>query len=282
MPTRGSPAHAGMAPCSTRPCLTTKRFPRPRGDGPWRAGDPIALHWVPPPTRGWPPERGLPERGRPEVPPPTRGWPLVGLAAYGLRVGSPAHAGMAPCAASSARPAQWFPRPRGDGPLSRAYLSGADLVPPPTRGWPLKTGPMGHFQRGSPAHAGMAPRNTSWPSLPVRFPRPRGDGPYDDISLAGIQTVPPPTRGWPLCKHVGARSIGGSPAHAGMAPNATPNDLDYEGFPRPRGDGPCIVALNMATRLVPPPTRGWPRDDEIAAAVFRGSPAHAGMAPRAT
>ena len=132
----GSPAHAGMAPRSTRGLAGSTRFPRPRGDGP-----------------GWP---GLPSCTT-RVPPPTRGWPLYAVRWRAADGGSPAHAGMALFHEHCAKLLAGFPRPRGDGPVEPAVAAPALEVPPPTRGWPLRpVGPAAAGQ-GSPAHAGMAP-----------------------------------------------------------------------------------------------------------------------------
>ncbi len=50
-------------------------------------------------------------------------------------------------------------------------------VPPPTRGWSQREEINAAVQQGSPAHAGMVPIATRPPTAPMRFPRPRGDGP---------------------------------------------------------------------------------------------------------
>ena len=50
---RGFPSHAGMDP-RTRPRWSKgSRLPRPRGDGPFNAGDVTVTHSASPPTRGW-------------------------------------------------------------------------------------------------------------------------------------------------------------------------------------------------------------------------------------
>ena len=167
------------------------------------------------------------------VPPPTRGWPPAMRRRLNGAAGSPAHAGMAP---------------------ARHIHFGETM--------------------GSPAHAGMAPRHCDFCSRPSRFPRPRGDGPrYLEPSVTRI-AVPPPTRGWPPQSRRQRPPGAGSPAHAGMAPPRTATEDSSQvppptrgwpplfrlsattrhRFPRPRGDGPCVVPAAWYSRAVPPPT----------------------------
>ncbi len=170
------------------------RVPRPRGDGPEyhpaMTPDPTGS----PPTRGWPPGYCRPRKVAP---------------------GFPAHAGMAPIAAGSSgwvqgfpRPrgdgpdgAIWvaratgFPRPRGDGPLFGANLSRANLVSPPTRGWPWRALHSRTACRGFPADAGMARALGLAVVSPAGFPRPRGDGPPAAARPSWALAVSPPTRG---------------------------------------------------------------------------------------
>ncbi len=49
-------------------------------------------------------------------------------------------------------------------------------------------------------------------------------------------------------------------------------------FPRPRGDGPCVLGSPGEWRWFSPPTRGWPELDGVAFAGESVFPAHAGMA----
>ena len=172
-----------------------------------------------------------------------------------------------------------FPRPRGDGPQPLTPNLFASQVPPPTRGWPRSNAERNAFYAGSPAHAGMAPLAEGLAFLITRFPRPRGDGPrLGTIRWAGIE-VPPPTRGWPPARNHCPCRYHGSPAHAGMAPNRSPYELDPDRFPRPRGDGPLMSEDITSAKEVPPPTRGWPPRRYQGIAIGPGSPAHAGMAP---
>ena len=71
----GSPAYAGMDPCSISSRASVWRLPRLRGDGPADDGPEVRDGRAPPPTRGW-----------------TRGERLARFVA----AGSPAYAGMDP------------------------------------------------------------------------------------------------------------------------------------------------------------------------------------------
>jgi len=202
-------------PSSKRP--QSRRFPRPRGDGPGQLGNDNDFYMVPPPTRGW----------------SRLCW--GGSAAL---LGSPAHAGMVPfltaCQVSEVR----FPRPRGDGPSSSQRSSVVSLVPPPTRGWSLNGAQSGRALEGSPAHAGMVPRCFMCRLREMWFPRPRGDGPEDEAKWLEATMVPPPTRGWSPRPRARPARAAGSPAHAGMVPPHAASYRSERRFPRPRGDGP--------------------------------------------
>ena len=213
----GSPAHAGMDPSAARPAPHRRRLPRPRGDGPDLADLRAA-------TSG--------------APPPTRGWTFHGAAARLLHDGSPAHAGM-DRARRSRRPRPIrLPRPRGDGPSAGSPRSPIARAPPPTRGWTPVGHPGHEAGLGSPAHAGMDPRQMVGLTHYQRLPRPRGDGPFVARALGCCTTAPPPTRGWTRLRDRQGGAQEGSPAHAGMDRIARSTSRRCSRLPRPRGDGP--------------------------------------------
>ena len=186
-----------MDPIDVEVYSTADRFPRPRGDGPWRF-----VWWI----------------GIPMVSPPTRGWTVLEDALIDGAPGFPAHAGMDPRSRSQRPQHSRFPRPRGDGPAITVAEAAALTVSPPTRGW-TPAGPHGERPwRGFPAHAGMDPRTASMQAAESWFPRPRGDGPKTSDVAVTYTKVSPPTRGWtpgtPYCCLRGT----GFPAHAGMDP----------------------------------------------------------------
>ncbi len=152
-----------MAPDRVPCCPRDRGFPRPRGDGPCFSAFAVSVFTVPPPTRGWP--RQGPSCGD-RIP------------------GSPAHAGMAPLAATPGGLGKRFPRPRGDGPDSAKGAEVLVMVPPPTRGWPPSGAQSAPAPPGSPAHAGMAPACSSRIWCSGGFPRPRGDGPGAGLKFA--------------------------------------------------------------------------------------------------
>ena len=125
---RGSPAHAGMAPFPDAGAPGAARFPRPRGDGPDAQGFNGLANRVPPPTRGWPPEKSEQSVG------PS---------------GSPAHAGMAPNTPARSGIPSGFPRPRGDGPGNPQEPGRTHEVPPSTRGWPDYSRPAKSNRHGT-------------------------------------------------------------------------------------------------------------------------------------
>ena len=171
----GFPAHAGMDPSSAVCHRPTRRFPRPRGDGPQGPNYFGTDTEVSPPTRGWTREQN--ERA------PT-----------GL--GFPAHAGMDLYQWRRGPRYRRFPRPRGDGPPLLLPTCTCIWVSPPTRGWTQAAGLGGHRGSGFPAHAGMDLVAGCRPRRPRRFPRPRGDGPTQPADVPTGHGVSPPTRGW--------------------------------------------------------------------------------------
>ena len=90
------------------------------------------------------------------------------------------------------------------------------MVSPPTRGWTVVRPLVRREHPGFPAHAGMDQvgkcvplRSSGFPAhagmdlylnakrtTPDGFPRPRGDGPPDDVATLFGVGVSPPTRGW--------------------------------------------------------------------------------------
>ena len=247
-----------MDPLDRAPRDVAPGLPRPRGDGPACASSSVRALRAPPPTRGW----------TPHLSPPPR-----------YRGGSPAHAGMDPKLNSSARRARRLPRPRGDGPPSRASSVASTEAPPPTRGWTRDVELRPEPPRGSPAHAGMDPDRRGSRRIRHWLPRPRGDGPSVLFLTRGAYVAPPPTRGWTPAFARRRSQSAGSPAHAGMDPDGPPAGRCHPRLPRPRGDGPSSRDPTRFSVTAPPPTRGWTRPGGRSARRGSGSPAHAGMDP---
>ena len=159
----GSPAHAGIDPAAvSASAATCSRFPRTRGDRPWRkAGYYLPVRW------GSPAHAGI-------DPACHAGGPAT--------KGSPAHAGIDRFVILALSLPQGFPRTRGDRPDwdvppdgrlprfprtrgDRPPLRRHSQFPWPTMGSPAHAGidragvallPLGGG-RGSPAHAGIDP-----------------------------------------------------------------------------------------------------------------------------
>ena len=145
----------------------------------------------------------------------------------------------------------------------------------------------------------MDPVPVGWASVPPRFPRPRGDGPYQAQFVPSVggfprprgdgprgwrarpptPTVSPPTRGWTDMKEAQRQFDMGFPAHAGMDRDSAPRGSGAAGFPRPRGDGPRSTRARFRLSMVSPPTRGWTSRICPNWRVPGGFPAHAGMDP---
>ena len=213
----GFPAHAGMDRRRACHLCRSRRFPRPRGDGPLEGAHAHVISVVSPPTRGWTSSR-LRSRRR--------------------ACGFPAHAGMDLEHLELRFRQQRFPRPRGDGPVQPGVVPIGQGVSPPTRGWTSRGRQGCRPSNGFPAHAGMD--HSVVPSIPprARFPRPRGDGPHFHGPGGGRMRVSPPTRGWTSTRGVLSLAPCGFPAHAGMDLRSTPSPPCSRRFPRPRGDGP--------------------------------------------
>ena len=259
MPRGGFPAHAGMDRRSGAFAFrcSTRRFPRPRGDGPSLLV-------------------GFRHRAGTGVSPPTRGWTLMRPDDVLHRIGGfPAHAGMDPLTATPATYCfmHGFPAHAGmDRRVARIPCCPTAPVSPPTRGWTRYV------------HDGRVRGDTlRW------FPRPRGDGPDMQPAAARCSSsgVSPPTRGW-TDYHLIARCrdiVAGFPAHAGM--DRCPASFEQargcrRGFPAHAGMDPILVNhRRRLTAMVSPPTRGWTcaQSSRLVSGSRHGFPAHAGMDP---
>ena len=79
-----------------------------------------------------------------------------------------------------------IPRTRGDGPKYGRIVTRVTLDPPHARGWTwLKLHSAGS-PAGSPARAGMDPRNDRYGVATVGIPRTRGDGPNIQSTVHSI------------------------------------------------------------------------------------------------
>ena len=225
----GSPAHAGIAPSASCRRRRWCRLPRARGDRPvWPSGPGANF----------------------AAPPRTRGSPRLGQPALHRPPGSPAHAGIAPSASTSAPATSGLPRARGDRPGTAGGNVWGLAAPPRTRGSPLRVEHRALRHGGSPAHAGIAPAPASRRPPPHWLPRARGDRPATSALPPQKSRAPPRTRGSPPADAGGAADAGGSPAHAGIAPRVWLVPTATERLPRARGDRPVEVIVRPFARYV--------------------------------
>ena len=257
---RVSPARAGMVPFRASRPSRCRSFPRASGDGPSR---------------------------RPRLmlcdvfPPRERGWSLDPAAVIGIRLVSPARAGMVPWQAPSGSQHPCFPRASGDGPLTRPRSAASMTFPPRERGWSLRRGQQHRQLRVSPARAGMVPRPSSALTSPARFPRASGDGPVIPAIVTRFLGFPPRERGWSQANRVSACHVQVSPARAGMVPLHPAGARHVLRFPRASGDGPHFLKVEPPATMFPPRERGWSPAQSPSSTLLPVSPARAGMVPSA-
>jgi hypothetical protein len=252
----GSPARAGMDP--RRPCATCRpsRLPCTRRDGP------VVRH-----TNG----RVL------KAPLHAQGWTPQDLAREHQVGGSPARAGMDPGSRSRACWGSRLPCTRRDGPLDGANLVEANLAPLHAQGWTLPRACGGDRRRGSPARAGMDPRDKVASLLIARLPCTRRDGPRElRRELDGSQ-APLHAQGWTLCRCLAAHMTRGSPARAGMDPSTKHRATPAHRLPCTRRDGPNARCARLVRAGAPLHAQGWTRRRRCPGRMGRGSPARAGM-----
>ena len=134
------------------------------------------------------------------------------------------------------------------------------MFSPHTRGWTEYNSSEGKFEKPVfPAHAGMDRYRQVASSMPMRFPRTRGDGPRRARSTPPTRGFSPHTRGWTTPP--GTRSCPGGvfPAHAGMD-RVFPleRELTLVVFPAHAGmDLKEAIAGDNIGALFSPHTRGW-------------------------
>ena len=213
---------------------------------------------APPHTRGSTRRRG-PDRRRPH--------------------GSPALAGIDPCAPSTSRFCARLPRTRGDRPLLERLKVACESAPPHTRGSTPALGRRRGRLGGSPAHAGIDPKGYRARAVPVGLPRTRGDRPQADLSLFYVGEAPPHTRGSTRGHERRREPRVGSPAPAGVAPSRRVGWGSRSGLPRTRGDRPHHPTVKPVALMAPPHTRGSTRPVTPPLPPPHGSPAHAGIDP---
>ena len=213
----GSPAHAGIDPCTIRSSALAAGLPRTRGDRPPLSFS--AARWS-------------------AAPPHTRGSTRSSASLFATPQGSPAHAGIDLSNQHPPARARRLPRTRGDRPASRAAGASQDMAPPHTRGSTLLFGFLATHSAGSPAHAGIDLIKVVRLITKVGLPRTRGDRPVIIYHTLELYQAPPHTRGSTYLPGLEPDQIAGSPAHAGIDPYLRPPSDRDRRLPRTRGDRP--------------------------------------------
>ena len=317
----GSPAHAGIDPptrrrsrlrrwlpraCGDRPLahiLTTLALaapPRMRGSTPVRGGR-CRGHAGSPAHAGIDPKRGASRSGgsglpracgdrppraaacfiRQRAPPRMRGSTHAEQRAERNAVGSPAHAGIDPMRASGSSQGIGLPRACGDRPatgLVSYILYGA---PPRMRGSTRPARRLPPAVAGSPAHAGIDLARWRCAPCPRGLPRACGDRPPSDYVVGVGVWAPPRMRGSTLFHRDLVDDARGSPAHAGIDPATASRSRRGTGLPRACGDRPGVWLTVDVDTGAPPRMRGSTPGGRPTRHARRGSPAHAGIDPRA-
>ena len=148
-----------------------------------------------PRTRGDVPHVALVDHGRAGLPPHARGCTLAALHADGIRVASPARAGMYLAPGARRTGHLRFPRTRGDVPDPRTRRETAARLPPHARGCTQGRQNRRHTGWASPARAGMYRFSSSPPTTEKSFPRTRGDVPVARGNRVLAAKLPPHARG---------------------------------------------------------------------------------------
>ena len=171
------------------------------------------------------------------APPHPRGSTLGAGAVAQPGAGSPAPAGIDPCAWPPQTPGRGLPRTRGDRPNT----SGADQLvraaPPHPRGSTLLAERPDAQPAGSPAPAGIDPIPKAKPVKHCGLPRTRGDRPATVYSAGSGTEAPPHPRGSTLDDALSEALILGSPAPAGINSSRYVRHLVRGRLPHPKYQG---------------------------------------------
>ena len=237
------PARAGMDRSVPSVRSAGSRVPRPRGDGPARYSS---------------------GRCRSPCSPPARGW-------------TPARAGMDRRPRRRRSHSTCVPRPRGDGPEAVGNTVGLFRCSPPARGWTGRV--LGRVSADPvfPARAGMDRTRAYETTTRPCVPRPRGDGPLDELNPMTKRSCSPPARGWTEDLSPIHRVRVVFPARAGMDRSGPERNHRPRGVPRPRGDGPASASVPPCSARCSPPARGWTGRLAVNQHWCRVFPARAGM-----
>ena len=173
-----------------------------------------------------------------------------------------------------------FPRRRGDAPRSGESQPSRRGFPPQARGCTGRDARRHQGGRVSPAGAGMHRDQHAGTDGCHGFPRRRGDAPTPSRHRLRQVLFPPQARGCTdgVQQQPEIRVV--SPAGAGMHLLSPAEPASSPGFPRRRGDAPCVSRVLTAWLMFPPQARGCTGHELRAHRWADVSPAGAGMHPR--
>ncbi len=255
---RGSPAWAGIDPGVSAARCPTGGLPRVGGDRPIAV---FLIHVA----------KAAPPRGR--------GSTRRGCALRASGCGSPAWAGIDPHAASSASSLAWLPRVGGDRPKTRGVAASSREAPPRGRGSTPRDDPTASRGGGSPAWAGIDPKRSTAVSARVGLPRVGGDRPVTRVAHVAADLAPPRGRGSTRDALQALIEDVGSPAWAGIDPDALVKAMTRVRLPRVGGDRPPVTHVATLEASAPPRGRGSTRRERYGVRGALGSPAWAGIDP---
>ena len=174
----------------------------------------------------------------PRAPPHPRGSTRLHRQRERRARGSPAPAGIDPRRPGWRSSSGRLPRTRGDRPLSATPSSPRSRAPPHPRGSTLIADGGVPPTRGSPAPAGIDPRDRGRSGTFARLPRTRGDRPCASRCARVSPAAPPHPRGSTPRTVRQLALAHGSPAPAGIDRLPAHGRRLPGGLPRTRGDRP--------------------------------------------
>ena len=132
---------------------------------------------------------------------------------------------------------------RGDVPFTVEDLTASVVFSPHARGCSYEPVPAVGDALVFPACAGMFPPGVDVNPGDVGFPRMRGDVPGPVPLINCDPMFSPHARGCSCGRRRRRREHAVFPACAGMFPSSMENKAGRKGFPRMRGDVPCLFLL---------------------------------------
>ncbi len=249
------PALAGKPPFATSTSTSSAVYPRARGEA-FEQGNEASF------------AKGLSPRSR-GSPTATRGSPAG-------RRSIPALAGKPHSPPFMHRPAQVYPRARGEATIRWMPRAKARGLSPRSRGSPSRSGRRAPCCGSIPALAGKPSGSTLAHSFSRVYPRARGEAEGTDYSILEVDGLSPRSRGSPhaaIRRHRLGRSI---PALAGKPDTMRRFAKCVRVYPRARGEAIVFRGNGRDQRGLSPRSRGSPPHLFLSRVPVRSIPALAG------